>query len=115
MINCGIRQSHDKHICLFLPHREVRAREGKSVPTASNAAYGVVSHDLQSGGGGGDVAMYEMVGQPPSATPTAHPPSDYLHPSSSQGPTDTQDLAYAAIANAYLDTDVYFIMLLGVM
>ena len=64
----------------------MRAGEGKSVPTASNAAYGVVSHDLQSGGGGGDVAMYEMVGQPPSATPTAHSPSDYLHPSSSQGP-----------------------------
>ena len=63
-------------IKLFLPHRGVRAGEGKSVPTASNAAYGVVSHDLQSGGGGGDVAMYEMVGQPPSATPTAHSPSD---------------------------------------
>ena len=76
MINSGIQQSHDKHICLFLPHRGVRAGEGKSVPTASNAAYGVVSHDLQCGGGGGDVAMYEMVGQPPSATPTAHPPSD---------------------------------------
>ena len=74
--------------------RGVRAGEGKSVPTASNAAYGVVSHDLQSGGGGGDVAMYEMVGQPPS---TVHPPSDYLHLSSSQGPTDTQDPAYAAI------------------
>ena len=73
MINCGIQQSHGKHICLFLPHRGVRAGEGKSVPTASNAAYGVVSHDLQSGGGGGDVAKYEMVGQP---TPTAHPPSD---------------------------------------
>ena len=84
--------------CLFLPHRGVRAGEGKSVPTASNAAYGVVSHDLQCGGGGGDVAMYEMVGQPPSATQTAHPPSDYLHPSSSQGPTDTQDPAYAVIA-----------------
>ena len=97
MENCDIQQSHDKHICLFLPHRGVRAGEGKSVPTASNAAYGVVSHDLQSGGGGGDVAMYEMVGQPPSATPTAHPPSDYLHPSSSQGPTDTQDPAYAVI------------------
>ena len=55
----------------------MRAGEGKSVPTASNAAYGVVSHDLQSGGGGGDVAMYEMVGQPPSVTPTAHPPSGY--------------------------------------
>ena len=41
----------------------MRAGEGKSVPTASNAAYGVVSHDLQSGGGGGDVAMYEMVAQ----------------------------------------------------
>ena len=68
--------------CLFLSHRG----KGKSVPTASN---GVVSRDLQSGGGGGDVAMYEMVGQPPSATPTAHPPSDYLYPSSSQGPTDT--------------------------
>ena len=54
----------------------MRAGEGKSVPTASNAAYGVVSHDLQSGGGEGDVAMYEVVGQPPSATPTAHPPSD---------------------------------------
>ena len=74
----------------------MRAREGKSVPTVSNAAYGVVSHDLQCGGGGGDVAMYEMVGQPPSATPTAHLPSDYLHPSS-QGPTDTQDPAYAVI------------------
>ena len=79
---------------LFLLHRGVRAGEGKSVPTASNAAYGVVSHNPQSGGGGGDVAMYEMVGQPPSATQTAHPPS---HPSSSQGPTDTQDPAYAVI------------------
>ena len=66
----------------------MRAGEGKSVPIASNAAYGVVSHDLQSGGGGGDVAMYEMVGQPPAATPTAHPSSGYLHPSS-QGPPDT--------------------------
>ena len=47
----------------------MRAGEGKSVPIASNAAYGVVSHDLQSGG---DVAMYEMVDQPPSVTPTAH-------------------------------------------
>ena len=76
----------------------MRDGEGKSVPTASNAAYGVVSHDLQSGEGGGDVAMYEMVGQPPSATPTAHSPSDYLHPSSSQGPTETQDPEYAVIA-----------------
>ena len=67
MINCGIQKSI--HICLFLPHRVVRAGEGKSVPIASNAAYGVVSHDLQSGG---DVAMYEMVDQPPSVTPTAH-------------------------------------------
>ena len=82
---------------MFLSHRGVKAGEGKSVPTASNAAYGVVSHDLQSGGGGGDVAMYEMVGQPPSATPTAHPPSDYLHPASSQGPTDSQDPAYDVI------------------
>ena len=77
MINCGIQH---KHISLFLPHRGVRAGEGKSVPTASNAAYGVVSHDLQSGGGGGDVAMYEMVGQPPSATPTAHTTSTHHHP-----------------------------------
>ena len=69
--------------CLFLPHRGVRAGEGNSVPTASNAAYGVASPDLQCGGGGGDVAMYETV------TPTAHIPSDYLHPSSSQEPTDT--------------------------
>ena len=67
MINCGIQKSI--HICL---HRVVRAGEGKSVATASNAAYGVVSHDMQSGGGGGDVAMYEMVDQPPSVTPTAH-------------------------------------------
>ena len=82
----------------------MRAGEGKSVPTASNAAYGVVSHDLQCGGGGGDVAMYEMVDQPPSATPTAHTPSDYLHPSSSQGPTYTRDLAYAAIAGQQIHT-----------
>ena len=74
---------------MFLPHRGVRAGEGKGVPIASNAAYGVVSPDLQCGGGGGDVAMYEMVDQPPSVTPTAHTPSDYLHPSSSQEPTDT--------------------------
>ena len=63
--------------------------ESKSVPTASNAAYGVVSHDQSSSG---DVAMYEIVGQPSSssARPTADPPSDYLQ--SSQGPplTHTQ-------------------------
>ena len=89
MINAVSQLWESEHICLFLPHRGVRAGEGKSVPTASNAAYGVVSHNLQSGGGGGDVTMYEMVGQPPSVTPTAHLPSDYLHPLSSQGPTDT--------------------------
>ena len=57
--------------------------ESKSVPTASNAAYGVVSHDQSSCG---DVAMYEIVGQPSSssARPTVDPPSDYLL--SSQGP-----------------------------
>ena len=57
--------------------------ESKSVPTASNAAYGVVSHDQSSSG---DVAMYEIVGQPSSssARPTADPPSHYLQ--SSQGP-----------------------------
>ena len=57
--------------------------ETKSVPTASNAAYGVVSHDQSSSG---DVAIYEIVGQPSSssARPTADPPSDYLQ--SSQGP-----------------------------
>ena len=83
-----------------LPHRGVRA---KSVLTASNAAYGVVSRDLQSGGGGGDVAMYEMVGQPPSVTPTAHPPSGYLYPSSSQGPTNTQDPVITG-RHCYVDT-----------
>ena len=57
--------------------------ESKSVPTASNAAYGVVSHDHSSSG---DVAMYEIVGQPSSssARPTADPPSHYLQ--SFQGP-----------------------------
>ena len=57
--------------------------ESKSVPIASNAAYGVVSHDQSSSG---DVAMYEIVGQPSSssARPTADPPSHYLQ--SSQGP-----------------------------
>ena len=57
--------------------------ESKSVPTASNAAYGVVSHDQSSSR---DVAMYEIVGQPSSssARPTADPPSHYLQ--SSQGP-----------------------------
>ena len=39
--------------------------ESKSVPTASNAAYGVVSHDQSSSG---DVAMYEIVGQPSSSS-----------------------------------------------
>ena len=68
--------------------------ESKSVPTATNAAYGVVSHDQSSSG---DVAMYEIVGQPPSssARPTAHPPFDYQH--SSQGPPLT-DSPYDVIA-----------------
>ncbi|CAI8031820.1 MAM domain-containing glycosylphosphatidylinositol anchor protein 1 [Geodia barretti] len=75
--------------------REGGEVESKSVPTATNAAYGVVSHDQSSSG---DVAMYEIVGQPPSssARPTAHPPSDYPH--SSQGPPLT-DSPYDVIAN----------------
>ena len=69
--------------------------ESKSVPTASNAAYGVVSHNQSSSG---DVAMYEIVGQPSSssARPTADPPSDYLQ--SSQGPPLTHT-HYDAIAD----------------
>ena len=57
--------------------------ESKSVPTASNAAYGVVSHDQSSSG---DVAMYQIVGQPSSssARPIVDPPSHYFQ--SSQGP-----------------------------
>ena len=57
--------------------------ESKSVPTASNAAYGMVSHDHSSSG---NVVMHERVGQPSSssARPTADPVSNYLQ--SSQGP-----------------------------
>ena len=53
------------------------------LPVMQPIAYGVVSHDQSSSG---DVAMYEIVGQPSSssARPTADPPSHYLQ--SSQGP-----------------------------
>ena len=64
----------------------------KSVPTATNAAYGVVSHDQSSSG---DVAMYEIAPSS-SARPTAHPPSD--NPHSSQEPPLT-DSPYDVIAN----------------
>ena len=69
----------------------------KSVPTATNAAYGVVSHDQSSSG---DVAMYEIAPSS-SAKPTAHPPSDYPpsdYPHSSQGPP-LIDSPYDVIAN----------------
>ena len=49
----------------------------KSVPTASNAAYGVVVSQGQRSSG--DVAMYEIVGQPQSsssARSTGGRPSD---------------------------------------
>ena len=49
----------------------------KSVPTDSNAAYGVVVSQGQRSSG--DVAMYEIVGQPQSlssARPTGGRPSD---------------------------------------
>ena len=64
--------------------------ESKSVPTASNAAYGVVSHDQSSSG---DVAMYEIVGQPSSSS--TRPTADLQ---SSQGPPLTHT-HYGVIAD----------------
>ena len=45
--------------------------DSKSVPTASNAAYGVVVSHGQRSSGGDDVAMYEIVGQPRSSSSSA--------------------------------------------
>ena len=59
--------------------REGGEVDSKSVPTASNAAYGVVVSQGQRSSG--DVAMYEIVGQPQSsssARPTGGHSSDSI-------------------------------------
>ena len=69
--------SPNTHTISFHRVREGGETGSKSVPTANNAAYGVVVSQGQRSSG--DVAMYEIVGQPSSsssARPTGGHPSD---------------------------------------
>ena len=85
----------------------------KPVPTSSNLAYGVVSHDKPGGGGGGgeEAHAYELVAmtqprpRPPRSTAAAGPSNSQhqaggLHTIPQAGPgTGMEEPAYAVITD----------------